>query len=427
MKAPKVAPLKVMTVFGTRPEAIKLAPVVLALTDDERFRPVVAVTSQHRVLLDQVLELFAIQPDFDCNIIRQRQTLSQVTRRALSGLSPLVARERPDLVVVQGDTTTAFVGALVAFYHQVPVAHVEAGLRTGDPYAPFPEELNRRLITQLASLHLAPTWFTAENLLSEGVPPERVVVTGNTVIDALLRTVGSGGRLGAADPALAALDNDARRVVLLTTHRRESWGAPMRGVAEAIVEVARSHPDIVIVCPLHPNPTVREALLPVVDGQRNIVVIEPLAYGPFCQLLNRAYLIVTDSGGIQEEGPSLGKPVLVLRDSTERPEGIAAGTVELIGTDPSAVAERINFLLDDPTAYRAMRRVSNPYGDGHAAARSVAAIAHFLGAGPPPDQFQSDRPAQSWSFASSTASTRTIDVSPPLEAPALGSTSGGAP
>jgi UDP-N-acetylglucosamine 2-epimerase (non-hydrolysing) len=390
----------VMFVFGTRPEAIKLAPVVLEVAGNPRFRPVVAVTAQHRALLDQVLDLFEIRPDFDCNILRDGQTLTDVTVRALTTLAPVVASERPDLVVVQGDTTTAFVGALVAFYHRVPVAHVEAGLRTGDPYSPYPEELNRRLITQLASLHLAPTPLTAENLRAEGVDPARVFVTGNTVIDALLRTVRAGGdRLGTADASLAPLDGDPRRVVLVTTHRRESWGPPMRAVASALLDVARRHPDVVLVCPLHPNPRVREAVVPVVAGQDNILVVEPLAYGPFCQLLNRCHLVVTDSGGIQEEAPSLGKPVLVLRANTERPEGVSAGTVQLVGTDPRTVAGRISELLDDPRAYQAMQRVENPYGDGRAAGRTVAAFAAFFGDGPPPEEFDPQPPWRSWTEA----------------------------
>ena len=392
-----------MVVFGTRPEAIKLAPVILALREDRRFAPVVTVTAQHRALLDQVLELFDIRPDFDCNILRDRQTLTQVTERALTGLSPVVESERPDLVVVQGDTTTAFVGALVAFYHHVPVAHVEAGLRTGNPYSPFPEELNRRLITQLTSLHLAPTALAASNLHAEGVDPARVLVTGNTVIDALLRTVGNGCALGPAGSPLGALEDDPRRVVLVTTHRRESWGEPMRAVAHALVEVARTHSDVVIVYPLHPNPRVREVVLPVVRNQHNILVVEPLSYGPFCQLLNRSHVVVTDSGGIQEEAPSLGKPVLVLRDTTERPEGVAAGTVATVGTDARTVAHRISVLLDDQTAYEAMRQVANPYGDGQGALRTLAAFAHYFGEGLRPEDFSVERPSHSWSKACSTA------------------------
>lgn len=418
---------RVMFVFGTRPEAIKLAPVVLELAHDPRFRPVVAVTAQHRALLDQVLGLFGIRPDYDCNILRDGQTLTDVTVRALTTLSPVVASERPDLVVVQGDTTTAFVGALVAFYHRIPVAHVEAGLRTGDPYAPFPEELNRRLITQLASLHLAPTPLTAGNLRTEGVDPARVFVTGNTVIDALLRTVrAAGGSLGSTDPSLALLDGDTRRVVLVTTHRRESWGAPMRAVASALVEVARRHPDVVLVCPLHPNPRVREAVLPVVARQDNILVVDPLPYGPFCRLLDRCHLVVTDSGGIQEEAPSLGKPVLVLRDNTERPEGVSAGTVELVGTDAGRVAARITELLDDARAYEAMQRVANPYGDGHAAARTVAAFAYFFGDGPPPEEFDPQLPWPSWTEATVGCSSVVVHGAPGVtSAGVLATTTGG--
>lgn len=387
---------KVMFVFGTRPEAIKLAPVILALAEHERFIPVVTVTAQHRALLDQVLTLFGIQPDFDCNIIRPRQSLTELTGRAMRRLAPLVKAEEPALVVVQGDTTTAFAGALVAFYHQVPVAHVEAGLRTGNRYSPYPEELNRRLITQLASLHLAPTAAAARNLRSEGVDPARVVITGNTVIDALLRTVDAASRLGTA-PAVAGLEPNSRRIVLVTTHRRESWGGPMRAVARALVDVARRHPDVVVVCPLHPNPTVRNAVLPIVAEQPNIRVVEPLAYGDFCQLLHRSYLVVTDSGGIQEEAPSLGIPVLVLRDTTERPEGVAAGSVALVGTDERVVADRISALLADKRAYDAMQRVTNPYGDGRATERTVAAFSHLFGDSPRPDEFRPQSARSSWS------------------------------
>jgi UDP-N-acetylglucosamine 2-epimerase (non-hydrolysing) len=366
-----------MVVFGTRPEAIKVAPLIQALAAAPWSRPVVAVTAQHRRILDQVLELFAICPNYDLDIMRSGQTLTEVTVGALDGLGPVLADADPDLAVVQGDTTTTFAAALASFYRRVPVVHLEAGLRTGDVLSPYPEEMNRRLTSQLASLHLAPTPSARANLLAEGVDPSSVVSTGNTVIDALHWTVGR--RMPYRDRELAELDTDPRPVLLVTAHRRESWGEPMTAIGAALADLARSEPDLLVVLPVHPNPRVREALLPAVTGLDNVLVVEPLAYGEFARLLDRATIVLTDSGGVQEEAPSLGKPVLVMRDTTERPEAVAAGTARLVGTDHDQIVANVCSLLHDADAYAAMANAVNPYGDGRAAERSCQAMARFLG------------------------------------------------
>jgi UDP-N-acetylglucosamine 2-epimerase (non-hydrolysing) len=366
-----------MVVYGTRPEAIKMAPVIEALHRSPIFRPTVTVTAQHRGLLDQVHALFGVRADHDLDILSERQSLADITVRVLDGLCPLLRRERPEAVLVQGDTTTAFAGALAAFYSQIPVVHLEAGLRTGDRYSPFPEEINRRLATQLASLHLAPTPHARDNLLRDGVPPSSVVVTGNTVIDALLWAVGRKAHYG--DPALADLDDTARRVLLVTAHRRESWGGGMQSIGGALADLARAEPDLLIVLPLHPNPVVRAAILPQVAHIGSIRLTEPLAYGAFARLMNRAHIILTDSGGVQEEGPGLGKPVLVIRDTTERPEALRAGTSRLVGTDREHIVKQVRLLLHDRGAYAAMAKAVNPYGDGRAADRTVRAIGHWMG------------------------------------------------
>jgi UDP-N-acetylglucosamine 2-epimerase (non-hydrolysing) len=366
-----------MVVFGTRPEAIKVAPLIQALAAAPWSRPMVAVTAQHRRILDQVVELFAICPNYDLDIMRTGQTLTDVTVGALAGLGPVLADADPELVVVQGDTTTTFAAALASFYRRVPVAHLEAGLRTGDVLSPYPEEMNRRLTSQLASLHLAPTPTARASLLTEGVKPGSVVVTGNTVIDALHWTVGR--RVPYRDRELASLDADPRKVLLVTAHRRESWGEPMAAIGAALADLARSQPDLIIVLPIHPNPRVRDALLPAVTGLGNVLVVEPLAYGEFARLLDRATIVLTDSGGVQEEAPSLGKPVLVMRDTTERPEAVSAGTARLVGTDRNRIVANVRSLLHDPDAYAAMANAVNPYGDGQAAERSCQAMARFLG------------------------------------------------
>ncbi|MCD9196882.1 non-hydrolyzing UDP-N-acetylglucosamine 2-epimerase [Aeromicrobium wangtongii] len=375
-----------LVIYGTRPEAIKMAPVVTALERSSTLRPVVAVTGQHREMLDQVNTLFGITPQHDLDIIRPRQQLHEITSRALDGLTATIRAERPDMVIVQGDTTTAFVAALAAFYEQVPVAHVEAGLRTSDRYNPFPEEINRRLASQLASTHLAPTPTSRANLLAEGIAAEDVYVTGNTVIDALLAVVDR--RLPLHDQALSPLlDLGDRKAVLITSHRRESWGAPMACTARAIARLARSFPDVLFVLPAHLNPAVREVLLPPLTGLANIVVTDPLGYSDFARAMDACSIMLTDSGGVQEEAPSLGKPVLVLRETTERPEAVDAGTVRLVGTDEEVIVDAVSTLLTDETAYKAMAQAVNPYGDGRAAGRIVDAIAHHFGDGPRPDEF----------------------------------------
>ncbi|MCW2759375.1 MAG: hypothetical protein JWO46_3121 [Nocardioidaceae bacterium] len=368
---------RVLVVYGTRPEAIKMAPVVVELSRSNAVQPVVAVTGQHREMLDQVNSLFDIRPAYDLDIIRPRQELHQITQRALDGMVDVIRQERPAAVMVQGDTTTTMVSALAAFYEQVPVIHLEAGLRTQNRYNPFPEEINRRLTTQLSSLHLAPTSTSRGNLLAEGVDPSSVVVTGNTVIDALLGVVSRD--LPLENPALSVLDG--RPAVLVTSHRRESWGEPMARTAAAIAQLAREFPDVQFVLPAHLNPRVREVLLPPLEHLANVTVTEPLSYSDFARAMAASTLMLTDSGGVQEEAPSLGKPVLVLRETTERPEAVDAGTVRLVGTDVDAIVSSVRRLLTDPSEYDAMARTVNPYGDGRAAARTRAAVEHFFGHG----------------------------------------------
>ncbi|MBD8870477.1 UDP-N-acetylglucosamine 2-epimerase (non-hydrolyzing) [Nocardioides sp. MJB4] len=366
-----------MVVYGTRPEAIKLATVVRELQRSATVEVTVVVTGQHRAMLDQVNTLFGIVPQHDLDIIRPRQQLHEVTHRVLAGLTEVIRAERPSALVVQGDTTTSFVAGLAAFYEQVPVVHVEAGLRTDNRYDPFPEEINRRLTSQLSSLHLAPTPTSRDNLLREGIAPADVVVTGNTVIDALLDVVSR--RLPVADPAVAALDG--RRCVLVTSHRRESWGQPMARTAAAVGRLAKEFDDVAFLLPAHLNPTVREVLLPPLEGLPNVTVTDPLSYGDFARAMDASTLILTDSGGVQEEAPSLGKPVLVLRETTERPEAVEAGTVRLVGTDEHLIVEQTRLLLTDPDAHDEMARATNPYGDGLASGRIRAAVEEFLGVG----------------------------------------------
>jgi UDP-N-acetylglucosamine 2-epimerase (non-hydrolysing) len=375
----------VLALFGTRPEAIKMAPVIAALKRSRKLEPRVAVTAQHRRLLDEVLELFDVEPVHDLDLMKTGQDPTDIATRALGGLAAVITSERPDAVLVQGDTTTTMAAAISAFYQHVSVVHLEAGLRSHNLQSPFPEEGNRKVVTQLASLHLAPTSENKRNLLREGIDPARVVVTGNTVIDALCAAVAGGG-LRVPRP-LRSLFHDPRRIVLLTMHRRESWGPTMEKIGQAIADVARAEPGSLIVAPLHPNRVVRRAFEPAVAGIPNVLITDPLPYGAFSQLMAHSHVIVTDSGGIQEEGPSLGKPVLVVRDTTERPEAIAAGTARLVGTDPGVVAASILELIRDPIAYASMATVTNPYGDGRAAERTEAAICHLLGMGPRPEEF----------------------------------------
>jgi UDP-N-acetylglucosamine 2-epimerase (non-hydrolysing) len=377
----------VMLVYGTRPEAIKMAPVVKELTLHPSLRPIVVVTGQHREMLDQVNEVFGITPDHDLNIITPGQSLTEITVRSLAGLEPLLRSERPDLVLVQGDTTTCFAASLASFYQQIPVAHLEAGLRTDNRYNPFPEEINRRLTTQVASLHLAPTTLARNNLLACGVDPATITVTGNTVIDALLEVTACEHPI--SDPTLAALVSArVSPLLLVTSHRRESWGEPLTRTASAIARLVRAFPDLHVLLPAHRNPIVRDALLPTLGGLDRVHVTEPLDYPDFCRALQLATIVLTDSGGVQEEAPALGKPVLVLRETTERPEAVQAGAALLVGTDPEAIVAETTRLLTDADHFRAMTQVSNPYGDGQAADRAVRAMAHLLGLGDAPDEFR---------------------------------------
>ena len=367
--------MKIMTVFGTRPEAIKMAPLVLELQKQkENFQVSVVVTAQHREMLDQVLELFQIKPNYDLNIMQQGQSLSQITSRALLGLEKIIQEEQPDLVLVHGDTSTTFAAALAAFYQKIPVGHVEAGLRTGDIYSPYPEEVNRLLTTRLASLNFAPTTVAEANLLQEHVDPASIFVTGNTVIDALLATVEQAFDLNKI-PGLEQLDFQQKKVILVTAHRRENWGAPMDSIFAAIRRISISYPEVEIVLPMHKNPLVRAQVYQHLQGLANVSLIEPLDYQPFVQLMAASYLLLTDSGGMQEEAPALGKPVLVLRATTERPEALAAGTVRLVGSDEEAIVAATKELLDDENAYSAMAKAENPYGDG-TASKQIAAILH---------------------------------------------------
>ncbi|MFZ5634705.1 MAG: non-hydrolyzing UDP-N-acetylglucosamine 2-epimerase [Bacillota bacterium] len=370
--------LKILAVFGTRPEAIKMAPLVKELgRHNGRIRCRVAVTAQHREMLDQVLSLFDITPDYDLDIMQPGQSLFDITTRSLTGLKEVLLAEKPDLTLVHGDTTTTFVAALASYYLQAPVGHVEAGLRTGNKFSPFPEEINRHLTGVLADLHFAPTGKARQNLLAEGVPGENIYVTGNTVIDALLATVKKDYRF--EDPVLNSIDFENRRVLLVTTHRRENLGDPMRDIYLALKEVVELYPDVEIVFPVHKNPAVRSVVAEVMGGLDRVHLIEPLEYAPFVNLMQKCCVVLTDSGGMQEEAPSLGKPVLVLRNTTERPEAVEAGTVVLVGTGREAVFSETKKLLDDPAHYRKMSEAANPYGDGKASLRIVQAILHRYG------------------------------------------------
>ncbi|WP_344680892.1 non-hydrolyzing UDP-N-acetylglucosamine 2-epimerase [Actinocorallia glomerata] len=368
-----------MPIYGTRPEAIKMAPIVKALQASEHFECRVTVTGQHREMLDQVNELFGIVPDHDLNIIQQRQTLNGVLTRTVSGLDALFAEDRPDAVIVQGDTTTTTAGALAAFYVGIPVIHAEAGLRSFNLFSPFPEEANRKMTSQITSLHLAPTGQSRANLLREAVAEEDVVVTGNTVIDALLEVAQK--QVPFSDGQLEDAAASGQEVLLVTTHRRENQGSAMEGVGRALARLSERYPEKLIVLPAHRNPVVREAILPALAGHDNVIVTEPLPYGEFTRLMNLATVVLTDSGGVQEEAPSLGKPVLVMRENTERPEAVDAGTVRLIGTDEDRVVDEVSTLFDDAAAYRAMANAVNPYGDGQAAARTVVAVEKLFGLG----------------------------------------------
>ncbi len=373
--------MNILSIFGTRPEAIKMAPVIQALQAVPAFTAKVCVTAQHRQMLDQVLELFAIRPDYDLDIMQEGQDLFGLTARMLPALREVLLAEQPDIVLVQGDTTTCFVGSLAAFYLRIPVGHVEAGLRTHDIHAPFPEEANRAMTSRLAALHFAPTEQARRNLLAEGIAADTVHVTGNTVIDALLQVRDQltadqdwHGIFGSAEAVIRA----GRPYILITGHRRENFGSGFRRICEAIALLAERRPQLHFIYPVHLNPNVQGPVYSILSGKANVHLIPPLDYAPFVHAMSRAALILTDSGGVQEEAPSLGKPVLVLRETTERPEAVAAGTVLLVGTDTARIARETERLLDDEELYRKMAAITNPYGDGYAAERIAAILQQVL-------------------------------------------------
>jgi len=365
---------RILLVFGTRPEAIKMAPVVNKLKEySEHFATIVCVTAQHREMLDQVLSIFNITPDYDLNIMQNNQNLFDITTKVLNGLKGVFEEARPDLVMVQGDTTTAFIAGLGAFYLKIPVGHVEAGLRTYDKYNPFPEEKNRHLLSTLTDYHFAPTEWSRSNLLKENVPPERIWVTGNTVIDALMQVVRGRGVEGSRVQGVfnSKLRTQHSKLILVTGHRRESFGEGFENICHALKTIALERKDVMIVYPVHLNPNVQMPVKAILKGINNVFLIEPLEYEPFISLMNESYLILTDSGGIQEEAPSLGKPVLVMRNTTERPEGIDAGVVRLVGTEKEDIIRNTMELLDNRMLYEKMSQSANPYGDGRASEKIV--------------------------------------------------------
>lgn len=367
---------KIMCVFGTRPEAIKMAPVVKAIEQNENLQSLVAVTAQHREMLDQVLQLFHIEPDYDLNLMKQGQTLTDITSGVLRGLEEIFKKERPDLVLVHGDTTTTFAAALAAFYQQIPVGHVEAGLRSGNMYSPYPEEANRKLTGVMTTLHFSPTPEARQNLLRENIGDAAIFVTGNTVIDALLVTAKQTYQF--EDAALQQLLDSPGKKVLITAHRRENQGTPMVHIFQAVRRLHETLPDIQFIFPIHKNPKVRELAAQILGDLERVHIIEPLDYEPFANVMARVDLILTDSGGVQEEAPALGKPVLVLRDTTERPEAVKAGTVALVGTDENLIYNTALQLLTDDDAYHKMANAVNPYGDGKASGRIMQAIEYYF-------------------------------------------------
>ncbi len=367
---------KIMFVFGTRPEAIKMAPLVKAMEKAEDLEPLVVVTAQHREMLDQVLELFDVHPSYDLNLMKPQQTLTDITAGVLRGIERIVIKEKPDIVLVHGDTTTTFAGALASFYQQVPVGHVEAGLRSGNMYSPFPEEANRKLTGAMATVHFAPTPQARANLLHEGVNPDAIYTTGNTVIDALMMTVKQDYVF---DDELSRMLAAPGRKVLLTTHRRENLGQPMVQIFRAIRQLHERFTDVNFYFPMHKNPRVRALAKEALEELERVHLFEPLDYAPFANLVGRMDLVLTDSGGLQEEAPALGKPVLVLRDTTERPEAVDAGTVKLVGSDTQLIVDTVSTLFTDADAYAEMEHAVNPYGDGHACARIIAALRYYFG------------------------------------------------
>lgn len=370
--------LRIMTIYGTRPEAIKVAPIIKAIEQTEGLENIIVVTGQHREMLDQVNTMFEIVPDHDLSVMSAGQSLNGIVAKVISGVDEVLEAEKPHVVIVQGDTSTVMGAAVATFNRQIPVVHLEAGLRSGDINSPFPEEANRKLTSQVAALHLAPTSTSKANLTREDVSDNDIVVTGNSVIDTLMFATKTLD-VRFEDERLEALQDakqrgDVGRVLLVTAHRRENLGSAMEGIGAAVAELARKYPDLAIVFPIHKNPMVRASIRPAVEGLENVLLIEPLAYAQFTRILNIADVVLTDSGGVQEEAPSLGKPVLVMRENTERPEAVVAGTVKLIGTHQQRLVDEVSLLLDSEEAYRGMANAVNPYGDGQAAMRTVAAI-----------------------------------------------------
>lgn len=363
--------VKILVVFGTRPEAIKMAPLIIKLKNASSFNVKVCITAQHRQLLDMVLDLFNIRPDHDLNLMSVSQTLTEITNRVIKGIQEILIVEKPDFVLVHGDTATTFASALAAFYEKIPVGHVEAGLRSGNIYSPYPEEMNRRLISTIATLHFAPTIGNKENLLSSGIDNKKIFVTGNTVIDALKMTVNKNYIFNS--PLLNELDFN-KKILLLTAHRRENWGSSMREIFFAVKTILKTNPDVELIFPVHPNPVIRDLSEKVFGSEERIYLVEPLEYEPFANLMAKTYFVLTDSGGIQEEAPALGKPVLVLRTETERPEAVEAGTVKVVGINKDSVIENIQLLLDDEEEYSRMAKATNPYGDGHASEKIVKVL-----------------------------------------------------
>lgn len=381
--------VKVMCIFGTRPEAIKMAPVIQRLQQEQQIQTMSTVTAQHREMLDQVLTLFEINPVYDLDVMQPEQTLTGITVTVLQRLETIIRKEKPDLVLVHGDTTTTFAAGLAAFYHKVPVGHVEAGLRTFDKYAPYPEEMNRKLTGCLADLHFAPTATAKKALLQEGVPASRIIVTGNTVIDALLQTVKPAYTF--KQRLLNRLDFDRQKVILVTTHRRENLGEPLNHICYALQTIVETHHDVVVVWPVHLNPQVQRPARQILGGLERVKLIPPLDYADFANLMARCYLVLTDSGGLQEEAPALGRPVLVLRERTERPEALLAGTVKLVGTDRHRIVQSTSVLLTDAEEYGRMATAVNPYGDGKAAERIVQALLfYFQLTDQPVDEYRSE-------------------------------------
>ena len=377
--------IRVMNVFGTRPEAIKMAPLVNELKKHEEFETMVCVTAQHRQMLDQVLKIFKIVPDYDLNIMQERQTLAGITTKALNGLCEVFNDAKPDIVLVHGDTTTTFVGSLAAFYSKVKVGHVEAGLRTYDKYSPFPEEMNRKLTGAMADIHFAPTISNKQNLLKEGIDEGSIYITGNTVIDALKTTVSSNYEF--ANETLAGLDY-SKKVILVTAHRRENLGQPLHNICTALLKIVEENPDVELVYPVHLNPAVKEVAEGILGQHNRVHLIEPLNVQELHNLMDRCYMVMTDSGGLQEEAPALGKPVLVLRHETERPEAVEAGTVRMAGVETDKIVEMANELIRNPEEYDKMNKAVNPYGDGKASQRIAEAIKYYFGvADVPPTEF----------------------------------------